>query len=79
MGATDLRASGLKSLDCGISFEAYPLEHNHRLHNALHPPPPWETAIKNTMSKDPQAHVFKANTLEMCIYFLFLFCFLFSS
>lgn len=78
MGARDLRASGLKSLDCGTLFEAYPPEHNRRLHNALQPSP-WETAIKNTMSKDPPVCVFKANALEMRIYFLFLFCFLFSS
>lgn len=40
---------------------------------------PGETAMENTVSKDPRAGVIKTNALEMHIYFLFLFCFLFSS
>lgn len=70
----DLRASGLKSLDSGTSFEAHPPEHNHRLHNALQPLPgkqQWKTQWTRTHQL--------ASSKQMPLKCIFISCFYFAS
>lgn len=74
IGAMDLRASGLKSLDSGTSFEAHLPEHNHRLHNALQPLPEkqqWETQWTRTHQL--------ASSKQMPLKCIFISCFCFAS